>query len=79
MNKFFSATLTSKYLVIRKKQKRKNELFNLLYTAGMKPGLTEIRNNSTKIIARELLYRPHAIVATINTLVSSFSEKLKSW
>lgn len=45
----------------------------------MKPGLTEIRNNSTSTIARELLHRPHAIVATINTLVSSFSKKIKSW
>lgn len=40
----------------------------------MKPGFVKIRKISASIIARELLRSPHAIVATINTFVSSFSE-----
>jgi hypothetical protein len=37
----------------------------------MKPGFMAMRNINDSIIARELLRSPHAIVATINTLVSS--------
>ena len=40
----------------------------------MKPGFVAIRKISASTIARELLRSPHAIVATINTFVSSFSE-----
>lgn len=57
-----------------RKGREKNWLnSNLLYTAWMKPGFMAMRNISTSMIARELLRRPHAIVATINTLVSSFT------
>lgn len=44
---------------------------NILYTAWMKPGFMAMRSISASIIALELLRSPHAIVATINTLVSS--------
>lgn len=39
----------------------------------MNPGFVAIRNINTSIIAREHFRNPQAIVATINTLVSSFT------
>jgi hypothetical protein len=36
----------------------------------MKPGFIAMRKINASMIARELLRSPHAIVATINTLVS---------